>query len=301
MKSIKISCRNLVPALMLLLFASTTIAAPRVVVTIPPLHSLVSGLMTGVAEPALLMESTEINQGGLTPAQKLQLISADMVIWVGAGLEKQIATTVQNEFPAVDRNMYAISNHLPLLPKSADVAGQLLMPEARQDYSDLGFWADPKLAAMAVRHITPKLVQLDPDNADAYLENELKLLARLKEMGRQLAETLAPYRGSLGINDSVPTYLAWRYHLHGSQQITLASADTTAHHIAGCQNFVKVGQVQPDPDTSDIYGSNLKPGEELYFQMMQRQARFITGCSQQAKRVAGRTAGPITQPRVAQR
>lgn len=295
MKSIKISYRYLLPALMLLLFTATTFATPRVVVTIPPLHSLVSGLMTGVSEPVLLMEGSAVNNTRLTPAQKLQLISADMVIWVGAGLEKQLASTVQNEFPAVDRNMYAISNHLPLLPKTADVAGQLLMPEARQDYSDLSFWSDPKLAAMAVRHITPKLVQLDPDNADAYLENEVKLLVRLKEMGQQLAEALAPYRGSLGINDSVPTYLAWRYKLHGSQQITLASADTTAQHIAGCRNLVKVGQVQPDSDTSDVYGSNLKPGEELYFEMMQRQARFITGCSQKAKRVAGHTSGPKTR------
>lgn len=290
MKIITAGYRHLALSLTLLIFASTTMAAPRVVVSIPPLHSLVSGLMTGVADPVLLMESGEVDKASLTPSQKLQLVAADMVIWVGAGLEKQISRAVQNEFPAMERNMYALSNHLPLLPKSADIPGQLLMPDARQDYSDLGFWADPKLAAMAVRHITPKLVQLDPDNADTYLKNEVKLLTRIKEMGRQLAETLAPYRGSLGINDSVPTYLAWRYHLYGSQQITLASADATESYIAGCQNFMKVGQDQPDAGISDLYGSNLKPGTELYFQMMQRQAGFITSCDQKTKTIANRTA-----------
>lgn len=274
-------------ALLLLAFSSGTIAAPKVVVSIPPLHSLVSGLMTGVSEPVLLIDSDKIDKGKLTATQKLQLISADMIIWVGAGLEKQIASTVQNEMPAIDRNMYALSNHLPLLPKSSNTPVQLLLPQERQQYSDLNFWADPKLAAMAVRHITPKLVRLDPDNAETYLDNEIKLLARIKKMGQHLAETLAPYQGMLDRNQTVPTYLAWRYGIKKDRLTALASVDHTPGMITECHFMVKVGGTQQDNNASDVYGSNLAPGAELYFQMMQRQARSITACGQESKSIAG--------------
>lgn len=276
-------------ALLLLTFTTGSFAGPKIVVSIPPLHSLVSSLMAGIDDPVLLLDSDQVSTESLTATQKLHLISADMIIWVGAGLEKQIAATVHNEIPAIDRNMYAISNHLPLLPNSFGEPDQLLMPQDRQKYSDLSFWADPKLAAMAVHHITPKLVRLDPDHADTYLENEVKLLARIKKMGQQLAETLAPYRGMLTANGTVPTYLAWRYELHGDRWQALASNDAAQAATTGCQYFVKAGIEQPRRDGSDIYGRNLVPGTELYFRMMQSQARSITSCIPGDKSVAAGT------------
>ncbi len=63
-------------------------AAPKVVVTVPPLHSLTALVMAGRGEPALLLP------GGasphiyvLKPADARKLAHADIVIRVGASLE----------------------------------------------------------------------------------------------------------------------------------------------------------------------------------------------------------------------
>ena len=48
-------CRFFLFAVMTLFIPQQLMAAPRVVVSIAPLHSLVAGVMQGVAEPAVLV------------------------------------------------------------------------------------------------------------------------------------------------------------------------------------------------------------------------------------------------------
>ena len=66
--------------------ASATI--PRVAVSIAPLHSLVSALMQGVAEPDLLIPPGQSPHGyQLRPSETRQLSAADLVVWVGPEFE----------------------------------------------------------------------------------------------------------------------------------------------------------------------------------------------------------------------
>ena len=61
--------------------------APRVVVSIKPLHSLVAGVMEGVGEPLLLMEGASSPHGySLRPSQARAIHGADLVVWIGEGL-----------------------------------------------------------------------------------------------------------------------------------------------------------------------------------------------------------------------
>ncbi|WP_417454077.1 zinc ABC transporter substrate-binding protein [Kiloniella sp.] len=62
--------------------------APKVAVSILPVHSLVQSIMEGVGEPELIMDKSASPHGySMRPSQVRMLNDADMVVWVGEGLE----------------------------------------------------------------------------------------------------------------------------------------------------------------------------------------------------------------------
>ena len=72
----------------LLLLASAVQAAPKVVVSIAPVHALVAAVMEGVGAPVLLIPvGTSPHAYALRPSQRRLLDSAQLLIWVGSQLE----------------------------------------------------------------------------------------------------------------------------------------------------------------------------------------------------------------------
>ena len=62
--------------------------APAVVVSIKPIHSLVAGIMQGVGQPALLVPGgASPHTWSMRPSDARALENADVVVWVGGGLE----------------------------------------------------------------------------------------------------------------------------------------------------------------------------------------------------------------------
>ena len=72
-----------------LLFSSfSAIAEIKVVTTIKPIHSLVSGVMDGVSNPNLIIEGTNSPHNfSLKPSHAKMLEEADIVFWIGEDLE----------------------------------------------------------------------------------------------------------------------------------------------------------------------------------------------------------------------
>lgn len=73
-----------------LLFLSPTLAsaAPDVVVSIKPVHSLVASIMKGIGEPSLIVEgAASPHTYTLKPSNARALENADLVFWIGPGLE----------------------------------------------------------------------------------------------------------------------------------------------------------------------------------------------------------------------
>lgn len=67
---------------------SSAMAAPNVVVSIKPIHSLVAAVMDGVGEPKLIVEgAASPHTYSLKPSNAKTLQDADVVFWVGHGLE----------------------------------------------------------------------------------------------------------------------------------------------------------------------------------------------------------------------
>jgi zinc transport system substrate-binding protein len=77
--------------------AGSAQAAPEVVATVKPVHSLVSAVMDGVAEPRLLVEAGQSpHTYSLTPSDAGALERADLVVWVGPALEAFLERPVRN-------------------------------------------------------------------------------------------------------------------------------------------------------------------------------------------------------------
>ena len=72
-----------------LLFSSfSAIAEIKVVTTIKPIHSLVSGVMDGVSNPTLIIEgSNSPHNFSLKPSHAKMLEEADIVFWIGEDIE----------------------------------------------------------------------------------------------------------------------------------------------------------------------------------------------------------------------
>ena len=67
-------------------------AAPKVVVSIKPIHSLVAGVMAGVGEPGLIVAGgSSPHVYTLRPSDARKIEAADLVFWIGPILEGFLA------------------------------------------------------------------------------------------------------------------------------------------------------------------------------------------------------------------
>src|SRR5690554_5485103 len=73
---------------LLLATASPVLAAPSVLASLKPVHSLVAGVMEGVGEPQLLVQGAASEHGyTLRPSDAARIEGADLVFWIGPDME----------------------------------------------------------------------------------------------------------------------------------------------------------------------------------------------------------------------
>ena len=190
--------------LVCVLFSASTAMAqtdgPRVVVSIKPIHSLVSGLMEGVAEPTLLIKGSGSPHGYvLRPSEARALADADLVIWVGHALETFM------EKPLKTLSSKAAS--LELLDALEDDLLTFRSGDEWDEHDHAGdhyghgktdvnphVWLNPKLAIKIVASTTQALSDLDPANRNRYTANASCLTQKLEELDKNLADKLAPVK-----------------------------------------------------------------------------------------------------------
>ena len=190
------------------LLTSTVMAAPNVVASIKPVHSLVTAVMAGVGEPALIVKgSASPHTYALRPSDAGALESADVVFWTGHGMELFLAEaleTLANDATVVE---LAESPGVTLLPVREGGAFEAHEHEGHEGETheeheehahdehgegDMHFWLDPENAKLMVTHIATTLAEADPENATAYQANAEAELVKLDALEAELAATLAP-------------------------------------------------------------------------------------------------------------
>lgn len=184
---------------LLLLAALPAYGAPRVVVSLLPLHSIVSGVMEGVGEPILLIRgygSPHAYQ--MRPSEARALSDADLVIWVGEPLE----TFLERPLAVVAERARVIEllqvDGLVLHPARAGGAWETgghshdhhhgSGHEARPDPH---LWLDPRNAMRIAEAVARSLAEIDPPNAGRYEANAVRLVGDLEALDAEAATRLA--------------------------------------------------------------------------------------------------------------
>ena len=84
----------------ILFYFSSLKAEIKVVVSIKPIHSLVSYIMDGVGTPDLIVDGYNSPHGfSLKPSHAKMLQEADMVVYVGEGIEEFLEKPLEVAFP----------------------------------------------------------------------------------------------------------------------------------------------------------------------------------------------------------
>lgn len=197
--------RSMTLLLALLLTPPTlALAAPRVVVSITPIHGLVAAVMAGAGTPELLVDGGNSPHGySLRPSQAQSLARADLVVWVGHELE----TFLLKPLTAAGRKGRAL--------ELMDAPGMRLLPvreggawdghdhdhgepdhghghDHGEQEMDPHLWLHPANARVIVRAAAAELAALDPANAALYAANREKTLARIDALEARLRDRLAP-------------------------------------------------------------------------------------------------------------
>ena len=219
------------PALSLLsataLFAGVgaAFAAPDVVVSIKPIHSLVASIMQGVGEPKLIVAgAASPHTFSLKPSNAATIESADIVFWVGPGMEAFLekplealgsrATVVELEdapgleklpfreggaFEAHDHGHEGEAAHEHGGHDEEHAEGEGHEHEGHEHEHEHGafdthLWLDPMNAKAIAAEIEKTLVSADPANAAAYQANAAALMQKIDALDTELKATVEPVK-----------------------------------------------------------------------------------------------------------
>lgn len=263
----------------------------QVVVSIKPIHSILAGLMQGSDGPALLINDDQSpydykpSQADLHRMQK-----ADLLFWVGPELEAGLADAVKG----LDKRVKVIEllslQSLKILPSRG--AG-----EARDPY----FWLDDRNVMILLDDIARLLQEADPARAHLYERNRHKLLLRLARIDREYEYGYRGLKAGLGVQyyDTLQ-YFEQAYalkilgHVAASPRQPVRARDLlavrkrladgeavcllTEKGLPAADVALLLNGTRANHGELDSLGIGMKPGPDLYLEIMNRNTDTIKRC-----------------------
>ena len=305
--------RGLCSACVIALTAGHAAAEIKVAATIAPVHSLVSMVTEGVAEPALIVRPGASPHGyAMKPSEASALDRADVVFWVGDALElwmEKALGTLAADARVVELGAAEGVNRLSVREGGVwDVHDDHDHDkrDSSEDEHDIPrydphLWLNPDNAVVWLEVMASELSVADPENAGIYQANASAAATRLSKMASAIQENLeavrtAPY---IVFHDAYQ-YFERRFGLNAVGAISLSDADRPGavrlteiqHRIqeSGAKCAFAEPQFEPKlldtviegrnvrKGTLDPMGADLEPGIELYPDLMERLAMSLTDC-----------------------
>ncbi|MGJ8571708.1 MAG: zinc ABC transporter substrate-binding protein [Hoeflea sp.] len=200
-----------------------SVAEPRVVTSIKPVHSLVASVMEGIGMPDLIVSGAASPHAfALKPSQALALEKADLIFWIGheleSFLEKPIETIGANaravelidsvgltQLPFREGGPFEARKHEDHVDgddhqegekhAEAEPADETNDEDHHIDGFDAHLWLDPLNAKVFVGAIGEALSVTDPANASAYAANVARTNEKLDALVSEINTILAPVLG----------------------------------------------------------------------------------------------------------
>ncbi len=285
--------------------------APKVVVSIKPLHSLVAAVMQGVGEPALLVRGgASPHDYALKPSDAKAVAEADIVVWVGEGLESFLVRPMKNRAKAAQDIALMHAAGLTLLRPREGGAWESHDHGHKHDHSshhgehgelNLHIWLDPMNAKEIGEVVAVALAARDTANAAVYTANAAALGQRLDALDAELKAALAPVadRRFVVFHDAYQ-YFENRYGLNAAGSIMVnPDRPPSAKRLAAIRARVKelgatcvfaepefepklvrtvVEGTQARTGVLDPEGAAIPEGPELYVTLMRGLAKGLTEC-----------------------
>jgi zinc transport system substrate-binding protein len=287
------------------LFAAES--APRVVVSIKPIHALVAGVMQGVGEPQLLVAGSGSPHGySLRPSEARMLAAADLVVWVGPELEGFLSkplTTLGPNARQLELMKVLKAQLLPLRSggrwAAHDHDGHEESADEHQAQGQKAMnphlWLSPVIAQQIVALTAEVLGVMDPGHRKTYEQNSANLHQRLAALHQQISAKLAPVKDVpyVVFHDAYP-YFEAAYGLNARGSISIdAERGPGARRMNEIRTAIKelgVRCVFSEPQFEprliagmiagtgartgvlDPLGSALEAGTESYFQLLNQLA-----------------------------
>lgn len=268
-------------------------AAPSVIVSTAPIHSVVSAVMTGAGEPDLLLPPTvSVHDFYLKPSDLRRLASADIIFWGGPALESGLVKILQSVGKEKQSVAVLADPRLIVYPARGD---------HHHDEPDGHFWLEPENMVVLAEIVAEKLSASDPENAALYEQNARRVrtdMRALKEEGKQKLKKVKskPY---------VVFHDAFQYFEKSFDLFALGALFVDPHHAAGAARIADVREkikragtvcLFAEPQFSDkrlkaaaeelpvIFGkldpagSALTPGRDFYPQLMRGLFHSLVEC-----------------------
>jgi len=287
----------------------------KVVVSIKPFHSLVSTVMQGVSEPALLLNGNNSpHTYSLRPSAAVKLQNADLIFWGGENLEGFLAKPIHSLAKGARVVSFENTPGLILRPFRSGKEWQKLDPESENDQdhlkkqeihrlpgNDPHIWLDPLNAQKITQNLVQILSEFDPENSQTYHSNGKKTILRLSDLDIQLETKMSsvsskPY---VVFHDAFQ-YFEKRYQLNPIASVTVSSGHSTSvGRLIDIRKKIKIKKVlciftEPQFPSKlvktvisgtavikgilDPIGTNISPGPEMYFTLLNNISHSISTC-----------------------
>jgi zinc transport system substrate-binding protein len=300
----------------------------KIVTDIAPVHSMVSQITGETDNLTLLLDSgASPHDYAMKPSHAKDMQTADLIVFTGFGLtpwiEKPLETLGKN---AIHLSLMDSKDTFVLDFRDSVVFEEHHDEEHHGDHdekdeddhkgkehdehkdahghhhgdTDPHGWMDPTNATVWLDHITQKLSELDPENADKYNANNTVAQQNLTALQAEATKTLAQSAGKkvLFFHDAYQ-YFEHRFGISAVGSITLADdakvtpkqlrdiEELFEHHNVQCVltepgtktdwvNNLAGGNVKQAP--LDPLGATLSLGPDLYGQMIKSTADQIANC-----------------------
>jgi zinc transport system substrate-binding protein len=284
-----------------------------VVVSIKPLHSLVAGVMEGVAEPALLISGNQSpHTFTLAPSDVRLVRRAELIVWVGETLEAPLAKTIVANSQGAQ--VIEFMNMEDLVRADfreggaweAHTGHHEEQHEDEQEHhtharEDVHLWLSPLNAGRLVDAVARSLAAIDPENAKIYRQNAAVLQERISRLDAELTSQLATIRDVpyIVFHDAYQLYEK-HYGLNAVGSVIISPGRMPGarrvHEIrerlvqSGAKCIFSEPQFEPGlittivegttvrTGTLDPIGVDLEPGEDAWFELMRNLANALVEC-----------------------
>ncbi len=276
-------------------------AAPAVLATIKPVHSLVAAVMAGAGTPELLIQGAQSEHSyALKPSDAEKIGRARIVFEIGPDLETYLAGPLATLAARAD---IVVLEHAPGVRLLAARRGGLWEDgsDPNDGPTDPHLWLDPQNAIAMTRAIAAALVKADPAHGGLYAANRDRAVAALTALQQAIAADLTPLRARhyLVFHDAYH-YFEKRFGLTPAGTVTVApDRPVGPRRVEMLRDAILSGKIDcvfREPQFSprlvdtlvegshakigvlDPLGADLVPGAELYPQLLHDLAQSLTAC-----------------------